>query len=316
VVAILLQRLRWLPVVLVGVTMITFSFTYLTPGDPVMNIFWARYGEDTSPAPALLDQIRAEVGLDKPLVLQYVSWLGRLAQGNLGDSFIDKRPIIEILARRFPVTVQIGATSLTLALLIAIPLGTVAATHPYSWTDTLSIIISNTGVAIPQYWIGPVLILVFSVWLGVLPTAGWGSAKHVVLPVVTLSLIPVAFFTRMVRSGLLEVLEQDYIRTARAKGLAPGVILVRHAFRNAFIPLVSVVGLQITGALAGSVIVETIFAIPGIGSGMYQAVLWRDIPMSQACTLLFVGSAVIANALADVAYALLNPAISYQACRA
>jgi peptide/nickel transport system permease protein len=309
--AILLRRLRWLPIVLLGVSIITFSFTYLTPGDPVMNIFWARYGEDFTPSDELLDQIRVEAGLDKPLPLQYLSWLNRLVRGDLGDSFVDKKPIVETLARRFPITLQVGAVSLILALLVAVPLGTWAATHPYSWIDTLSTILSNTGVAVPQYWIGPVLILVLSVKLRLLPTAGWGTPKHLALPVLTLFLMPLAFFTRMVRAGLLEVLQQDYIRTARAKGLPPWTVLWRHAFKNAFIPLVSVFGLRITGALAGSVIVETIFAVPGIGSAMYQAVRYRDLPMIQACTLIFVGTAVIANALADVTYVLLNPAIHY-----
>jgi len=310
-IAIMLRRLRWLPIVLLGVSVITFSFTYLTPGDPVMNVFWARYGEDIAPAPDLLDAIRADVGLDKPLPVQYLNWLGRLVRGDLGDSFVDKKPISEILARRFPVTLRVGAASLLVALLIAIPLGTWAATHPYSWIDTTSMILSNTGVAIPQYWIGPVLILILSVKLRLLPTAGWGTPKHMVMPVVTLSLLPLAFFTRMVRTGLLEVLQKDYIRTAYAKGLPPRTILWRHAFRNAFMPLVSVLGLRITGALAGSVIVETIFAVPGIGSTMYQAVRYRDVPMIQACTLIFVCAAVVANALADVTYVLLNPAISY-----
>ena len=308
---ILLRRLGWLPIVLVGVSIITFSFTYLTPGDPVMNIFWARYGEDFVPTPELLVQIRADAGLDSPLPLQYLRWLGRLVRGNLGDSFVDKKPIIQTLVRRFPITLQIGGASLILALLIAVPLGTWAATHPYSWIDTLSIILSNAGVAIPQYWIGPILILVFSVKLRLLPTAGWGTPRHLVMPILTLFLVPLAFFTRMVRSGLLEVLGQDYICTARAKGLPPHVVLLRHAFKNAFIPLVSVLGLRIAGAMAGSVIVETIFAVPGIGRTMYQAVLWRDVPMIQACALIFVGTAVIANALVDVTYVLLNPAISY-----
>jgi len=277
-----------------------------------MNIFWARYGEDFAPTDELLDELRAEVGLDKSLPVQYFSWLGRLLHGDLGVSFVDNRPIIATLARKFPITIKIGGISLILALAIAIPLGTWAATHPYSWVDTFSTIISNTGVAIPQYWIGPVLILIFSVQLRVLPTAGWGQPKHIVMPVLTLFLLPLAFFTRMVRAGLIEVLDQDYIRTAHAKGLPPRTVLFRHAFRNAFIPLISVLGLRITGALAGSVIVETIFAIPGVGQTMYMAVLYRDVPMIQACTLIFVGSSVIANTLADVAYVVLNPAISYE----
>lgn len=277
-----------------------------------MNIFWAIYGEDFTPTDELLDEIRAEVGLDKPLPIQYLSWLGRLLRGDLGVSFVDKRPIIKTLARRFPVTLQIGVGSLVLALLIAIPLGTWAATHPYSWIDTFSTALSNTGVAVPQYWIGPILILVFSVKLRVLPTAGWGTPKHLVMPVLTLSLLPLAFFTRMVRAGLLEVLGQDYIRTARAKGLPPRTVLFRHAFKNAFIPLISVLGLRVIGALAGSVIVETIFAIPGMGNAMYMAVLYRDVPMIQACTLIFVGASVMASTLADVTYVLLNPAISYE----
>lgn len=310
--AIIFRRLRWLPIILVGVSILIFSFTYLSPGDPVMHIFWARYSEDYTPTDELLDALRAETGLDKPLPVQYLSWLGRLLRGDLGTSFVDNRPIIKTLARKFPVTLQVGGASLILALLIAIPLGTWAATHPYSWIDTFSTILSNTGVAVPQYWIGPVLILVFSVYFRVLPTAGWGSAKHLVMPVLTLSLLPLAFFTRMVRAGLLEVLAQDYIRTAHAKGLPPRTVLFRHAFRNAFIPLISVLGLRITGALAGSVIVETIFAVPGIGETMYKAVLFRDVPMIQACTLIFVGSSVIANTLADVTYVLLNPAISYE----
>jgi peptide/nickel transport system permease protein len=310
--AIIVRRLRWLPIILLGVSIITFSFTYLTPGDPVMNIFWAKYGEDFAPTDALLDEIRAEVGLDKPLPVQYLSWLGKLLHGDLGVSFVDKKPIIETLARKFPVTLQIGGASLILALLIAIPLGTWAATHPYSWIDTFSMVLSNMGVAVPQYWIGPILILVLSVKLRVVPTAGWGTPKHLVMPVLTLSLLPLAFFTRMVRAGLLEVLEQDYIRTAHAKGLPPRMVLFRHTFRNAFIPLVSVLSLRVVGALAGSVIVETIFAIPGIGGAMYMAVLYRDVPMIQACTLIFVGASVIANTLADVTYVLLNPTISYE----
>ena len=310
--AILFRRLGWLPIVLLGVSIITFSFIYLATGDPAMHIFWAQYGEDFTPTDELLSKIRVDAGLDKPLPIQYLNWLGRIARGELGDSFIDKKPIIDILARRIPVTLKVGGASLILALLIAIPLGTLAATHPYSWIDSLSIMLSNTGVAVPQYWIGPILILIFSVQLRLLPTAGWGSPAHLAMPVLTLFLVPLAFFTRMVRAGLLEVLEQDYIRTARAKGLKPRRILWRHAFKNAFIPLVSVIGLQITGIISGSVIVETIFAIPGLGSALYQAVLWRDVPMIQACTLLFVGTAVIANAFADVVYVILNPTISYK----
>lgn len=310
--AILFRRLGWLPIVLLGVSVITFFFIFLASSDPAMHIFWAQYGEDFAPTEELLDKIRVDAGLDKPLPIQYLNWLGRIVQGDLGVSYIDKVPIVKILARRIPVTLKIGGTSLILALMIAVPLGTWAATHPYSWIDSLSIMLSNTGVAIPQYWIGPILILIFSVNLRVLPTAGWGTPSHLVMPVMTLFLVPLAFFTRMVRAGLLEVLEQDYIRTAHAKGLQPRNILWRHAFRNAFIPLVSVVGLQITGIIAGSVIVETIFAIPGIGSAMYQAVLSRDVPMIQACTLLFVGTAIVANALADVIYVLMNPTISYK----
>lgn len=276
-----------------------------------MNILWARYGQDFIPNDELLNRIRAEAGLDRPLPLQYLNWLARLVRGDLGESFVDKKPIVETLTRRFPVTLRVGGASLTLALLVAVPLGTWAATHPYSWIDTLSTIVSNIGVAVPQYWIGPVLILALSVKLRLLPTAGWGTAKHLVMPVLTLSLMPLAFFTQMVRAGLLEVLQQDYIRTARAKGLPPRAVLWRHAFKNAFIPLVSVFGLRITAALAGSVIVESIFAVPGIGSTMYQAVRFRDLPMMQACTLIFVGAALIANALADVTYVLLNPTIHY-----
>jgi len=309
--AILFRRLGWLPIVLIGVSIITFAFTYLSAGDPAMHIFWARYGQEMAPSEELLARIRVEAGLDKPIPIQYLNWLGRILRGDLGESFLDKKPIISILARRIPVTLEVGGASLLLALLIALPLGTWAATHPYSWVDSLSLMLSNTGVAIPQYWIGPVLILVFSVHFRLLPTAGWGTPKHLVMPVLTLFLVPLAFFTRMVRAGLLEVLEQDYIRTAHAKGLSRRTVLWRHAFKNAFIPLVSVVGLQITGIIAGSVIVESIFAIPGIGSATYQAVLWRDLPLIQACTLVFVTTAVVANALADVVYVLLNPAISY-----
>ena len=309
---ILFRRLRWLPIILLGVSIITFSFAYLSTGDPAMHIFWAQYGQDFAPSEELLAKIRSEAGLDKPLPIQYLNWLGRIVRGDFGDSFVDKKPTIEVLKRRLPVTLTVGGASLLLALLIAVPLGTWAATHPYTWIDSLSISLSNMGVAVPQYWIGPVLILFLSVHLHILPTAGWGTAAHLVMPVLTMFLMPLAFFTRMVRAGLLEVLEQDYIRTARAKGLRQRNILWRHAFKNAFIPLVSVLGLQITAVIAGSVIVETIFAIPGIGSAMYQAVLWRDIPLIQACTLLFVGAAVVANALADVVYVVLNPAISYE----
>jgi peptide/nickel transport system permease protein len=306
--ALIIRRLVTLPILLIVVSLLAFLLPYLSGMDPATAILQARAAE-REPSPEVLDRIRTELGLDRPLAIQYLGWLGRLVRGDLGFSYTNRAPIGEILSSGLKVTLILSVVSLLLAVVVAIPLGVLAAVRPGRWLDNVIAAASQTGVAIPEYWFAPVMILIFAIWLGWLPSSGWRGPQFLILPAVTLALRPIAYFTRLTRAAMIEVLGMDYIRAARAKGLTEFQTIWRHGLRNALIPVVTLVTLWLAGLLGGSVIVEVIFAIPGLGRVLFDAVIAGDIPLVQGGVVLIVGLAVIINTLTDFAYTLLNPSI-------
>ena len=308
---ILIRRLLLLPVILLLTSAAIFLLPYLTGIDPTMSIIRARIGERTVD-PAAVDKLRSEFGLDRNLAGQYVVWLGDLIQGDLGFSYVSRAPVALVIGRGLRVTAILALSTLALALLLALPLGVLAAYRPGSWLDTLITVLCQSGVAIPPYVLAPLLILWFALGLGWLPSAGWRGPTFAILPILTLLPSPLAYFTQATRAAMVEVLTADYMRTARAKGLPAFVLLRRHALRNALIPVVTLVTLWLAGLLGGSVIVEVIFAIPGLGRILYDAVLAGDLPLLQAGLLLLVGLATLINGCADLLYLLLNPTIRFK----
>lgn len=289
--------------VVLGVCTLVFLLIHLVPGDPVE----AMLGEGARPADQ--EALRAALGLDRPLAEQYLSYLARTATLDLGTSFSYQRPVARLLAERIPATLELALAALALALAIALPLGVVAARHRGGPLDTGAMGFSLLGAAVPNFWLGPVLILVFSLWLGWTPVSGREGAASLILPAITLGTGLAAVLARMVRSSVLEVLGEDYIRTARAKGLRESSVLWGHALRNAWLPVLTLVGLQLGGVLAGAVITETVFAWPGVGSLLIEAIQARDYPVVQACVLLISLTYVLINALTDLVYAWADPRV-------
>jgi peptide/nickel transport system permease protein len=304
----LLRRLVGLPVVLFVTSVAIFLLPYLTGIDPTTSIIRARIGERTIDAAAVA-QLRSDLGLDRTLAGQYLTWIGDVARGDLGFSYVSRAPVGEILGRGLQVTALLTVVTLLLALLLSLPLGIVAARRPGSWVDLLITLGCQAGVAIPQYVLAPLLILIFALWLGWLPSAGWRGPLFLVLPVLTLLPAPLAYFAQATRAALLDVYQSDYMRTARAKGLSNRTLLYRHALRNALIPVTTLVTLWLAGLLGGSVIVEVIFAVPGLGRILYDAVIAGDLPLLQAGLLLLVVLAVVISTLTDLIYQVLNPSM-------
>jgi ABC-type dipeptide/oligopeptide/nickel transport system permease component len=289
--------------VVLGVCTLVFLLIHLVPGDPVE----AMLGESAQPADRAA--LRHALGLDRPVGEQYIAYLKGLTRLDLGQSFHYQRPVRALLAERIPATVELTVAALVLALVLAIPLGVLAARHRGRWVDSGAMGFSLLGISMPNFWLGPVLILVFSLWLGLTPVSGREGAASLVLPAVTLGTGLAAVLARMVRSSVLEVLEEDYIRTARAKGLREGTVLRRHALRNAWLPVLTLVGLQLGGLLGGAVITETVFAWPGVGSLLVEAIQSRDYPVVQACVLLISLVYVLVNTLTDLVYVWVDPRV-------
>jgi len=296
-------RLSAALLVMLGACTLVFLLIHLVPGDPVD----AMLGETARAADR--EALRAALGLDAPLWQQYLAYLRGLAQLDLGTSLTEQRPVASILAERLPPTLILATASLVLALVIAIPLGLLAARYQHQWVDSLAMGFSLLGVAVPNFWLGPLLILVFSLLLGWTPVSGMRQPGSLILPAVTLGTGLAAVLARMLRNSLLEVLGDDYIRTARAKGLSAGAVLWRHALRNAWLPVLTLIGLQLGALLAGAVITETIFAWPGIGSLMVEAIQARDFPVVQGTVLLIAALYVLVNTLTDLAYASVDPRV-------
>jgi peptide/nickel transport system permease protein len=289
-----------------GVVTVVFFLLHLMPGDPVEIML----GE--SAVPALKDELRRELRLDRPVLMQYGEFLAGLPRGDLGTSFRSREPVAREIARRFPATLLLASTSIAVALLVALPLGVLAATRRGKAADYLSGFASMISLSIPNFLLGPLLVLVFSVQLGILPVSGYGTARHLVLPALTLGTGMAALMTRMIRATLLEEIGKEYVTAASARGLSRRAAVALHALRNALVPVATVLGLSFGAVLAGSVIAETIFSWPGIGRLLIQAIDARDYPLVQGCVLVIALCTVLVNLATDLLCARLDPRIRYE----
>jgi peptide/nickel transport system permease protein len=309
----LLRRLAAMVPVLVVVSVVVFSLIHLTPGDPVAIML--REESD----PATLAALRHQLGLDRPLPVQYATWLYRAARGELGRSIRTNQPVTEAIRERLPVTFTLAAVATVLALAVAVPAGILSAVRRHSVADAAGTLAALSGVSLPNFWLAILLIFLFSVTLGWLPPIGWvnplrdpwGGLRSLVLPAITLGTAMAAVVMRMTRSSLLEVLQLEFVRTARAKGLEERAVIVRHALRNALVPVVTVAGLQAGALLGGAIITETIFALPGVGRLLVDAIFQRDFPIVQGVVLFLALNFLLVNLAVDLAYAWLDPRIRY-----
>ena len=299
--------------VLLGVSILTFLILHLIPGDPARMLLGDMGGG--SAAGDVSDQayenLRQELGLNNPLPVQYVNYLTNALQGDFGRSFQTNRPVRDSILEVLPYTIQLTVVGLGLAILLGGGLGIVAALHRNTWIDSATMAVSLVGLAMPSFWLGFVLIQIFALRFAVLPSTGSGGLAALVLPAGTLGLVAAGVVARLVRSTMLEVLRQDYVTTARAKGLGETVVILRHALRNSLIPVVTIVGLQFGALLAGTVIVETVFARRGLGRLAVEAILRRDYPMVQGTILVAAVGYVLVNLIVDLSYAWLDPRIKY-----
>ena len=301
----LIKKLSSFAIVIFGVLLITFLLIHLVPGDPVDVML----GESVSVADR--ETLRADLGLNQPLISQFSSYLSRLSHGDFGNSIHTKQPIIDMLKTRYPATLKLAILSLLIGLSIGIPLGIYAALKANHWQDFLVTIVSVRLSAMPAFWLGPMLMLVFAVWLGWLPVSGMESNTSIILPAITLGFGLSAILTRMTRTSLLEVLNDDYIRTARAKGLSERTVIIRHALRAALLPIITIVGLQMGSLLAGTVITETVFGWDGIGRLLVESIEKRDYPVTQACVLVVALSYVLVNLATDIIYQFADPRVKF-----
>ena len=307
------RRILNLVPVLLGISLLAFSLSALAPGDPALRIL--RMQSDAPPTRAAVERLRAELGLDAPFALRYLRWLGDASRGDLGRSYRTGEPVLQALAVRFPATAQVAVVSTLLVLVIALPLGVLSAVRRNAPVDHASRIWALVGASMPSFWLAYVLILMFSVSLRLLPVAGHGTAAHLVLPSVTLALGGAATLTRLTRSSLLETLGEDFVRTARAKGLASFRVIARHALQPGLIPVVTALGIRLGHLLAGAAIVETVFAWPGIGKFVVDSIYDRDYPVIQGF-VLFTGIVfVLVNLLVDLVYVWIDPRIRIEAGR-
>ena len=300
-----IKRLFSIIPVLIGISLLLFLMLRMLPGDPAQVLA----GEMATPEE--VEIIRHQLGLDRPIYTQYAFFLSRLSRFDLGRSARTQNPVTEEIWARLPNTMLLAIVAITLACLIGIPAGIVSALRPYSLLDYTITVTALFGISMPVFWLGLMLVVVFAVWLNWLPAGGIGTWKHVILPSFTLASFVVAFIARMTRSTMLEVLSQDYTTTARSKGLKEKVVVVKHAFRNALIPIITVVGLQFGMLLGGAVLTETVFAWPGLGRLIVDSIRARDYPMIQGAILVFGLLYILVNLAVDIIYAYVDPRIRY-----
>ncbi len=292
------------PVIIV-MTLIVFSIFYFAPGDPVSRI------AGPNVTPEVYESIRRKYGLDQPFIIQYLRFMKSVIEGDLGVSILQERPVIEMIKERLPVTLEIGLLGFLITFLIAIPVGVIAAVKKNTLVDYMCMSGTLLGAAIPTFWLGMLLMYFFAYKLRWFPISGYGTIRHLILPGFAIGLTNAAVTARMVRSSMLEVLNQDYIRTARSKGLFEKVVIYRHALKNALIPVITLMGLRLGWIIGGSVALEIIFSIPGIGRLMVDSILARDYPVVQGSMIVLTSSIILANLLADVLYAIVDPRIRY-----
>lgn len=301
----LLRHFGQLIIVILGISLITFSLLHLT-GDPVVMLLPYDAGKDE------MERFRVAMGFDKPLYVQYWRFLKGAVQGDFGRSLYIEQSAFLLVWERLPATLLLTLSGMTVALLMAIPLGMVAAMKRYSFLDNLCNILAISGQAMPIFWLGLMLIIIFAVQLQWLPASGYGSWQNLVLPAITLGVFQAPLVMRLVRSGMLEVLNQDYVRTARAKGLAERKVLVKHAFKNACIPVITIVGIQFGQLLGGAIVTETVFAWPGVATKTVDAIRNQDFPVVQAGVFLLAIFIVTVNLLVDIIVGMIDPRIRIQ----
>jgi len=312
-VAYVLRRLFGVIPVLILVGLIAFLLIHIVPGDPALIML----GNDASPKQ--LEALRGQLGLDRSLPAQFALWLGQVLHGNLGDSFFLSRPVTQALLERLPATLQLAALSFVFSLIIGVPAGLLAAVRQNTWRDQLIMTAAVGGVSIPNFWLGLAMIMVFSVQLGWLPSGGyvplwedfWQGLRILILPSISLGLMQAALIARMARSSMLDVLRQDYVRTARAKGQTSSLVILKHALKNAMIPIITTIGTAFGVLLGGAVVVEIVFTYPGLGRLVVLAVQRRDYPLVQGALLLTAVIYVLVNLAVDLLYGVFDPRIRY-----
>ena len=300
------KRILMMIPVIIGVSLLVFLVLKMTPGDPARVVAGSEADEAT------VEQIREELGLNKPVLQQYVDYMLALLHGDMGTSYTTRKPVADEILARMPTTFILAFAGVFVAVLIGIPLGIISATKQYSVLDYISTLLALGGVAMPNFWLGLMLILLFSLKLGWLPSGGGDSWTSYVLPAITLGVGATASFMRTTRSSMLEVIRQDYIRTARAKGAGEGRVVMHHALRNAMIPVITVIGLQIGTLLGGAVVNETVFSLPGLGTLMINAINQKNEPVVLGCLITFAIIFSLVNLLIDILYAFIDPRIKAQ----
>ncbi|WP_107943191.1 ABC transporter permease [Metasolibacillus sp. FSL H7-0170] len=320
----IMNKLLQLILVLLGITILVFSLLYLIPGDPAVTLL----GQDATQEE--INRFKEQMGLNASYLEQLTKYIAGVVQGDLGKSYIQNESVVDIVLSTLPATLELAIVALIIALLIAIPIGILSAVKRGTWIDYLGMIFAQIGVSMPVFWLGLLLILGFSIHLNILPSFGRGdpvveallktittgnlyyifeSLKYLILPALALGLMSAAFITRMVRAAMLEVLQMDYVRTADAKGVSDSIIILKHAFRNALIPIVTIIGLQFGNLLGGAIVTETIFAWPGVGRLIITAISQRDFTVVQGGVLVIAFLFAIINLIVDVLYTLINPRI-------
>jgi peptide/nickel transport system permease protein len=298
-----LRRLAVVIPTVIGAVTLVFFFLHMIPGDPVEVML----GETAQQADK--ERLRQELGLNQPLYVQYGRFMAGIVQGDLGGSYFYRRPVVQVIAERVPATVELALAAFIVAGLIAIPLGIIAALREGTAVDNAAVLFSLVGVSLPNFWLGPLLIILFSIKLGWLPVSGRAGVASLVLPAITLGAAFAAILSRMTRASLLERLGEDYLMVARAKGLPEWKVILKHALRNALIPIITVMGLQIGALLSGAIITENVFSWPGIGTLLINAIEARDYPLVQGCILFISLSYVLVNLLTDLFYGWADPRI-------
>jgi peptide/nickel transport system permease protein len=299
----IVRRLCLFIFVLLGVVTLVFFLIHFIPGDPV-DIMLGDYA-----LPADKQELRDNLGLNTPLFTQYLNYLGDVLKGDLGQSIHSKRPVAQEILERLPASAELMAGAMTVALLMAFPLGILSALKPFGILDGTSMFIAFIGVSMPNFWLGPLLIILFSVQLDWLPINERGGIEHLILPAITLGTAMAAMLSRMIRSSLLEVLKEDYVINAKAKGLPAWKVILKHALRNALIPVITIIGLQIGVLLSGAIITEAVFDWPGMGSLLLEGIYNRNYPLVQGCILTIAGIYVLVNLITDITYAWVDPRV-------
>jgi ABC-type dipeptide/oligopeptide/nickel transport system permease component len=303
--AFIIRRLALSIPTLIGVMIVVFLLLYVAPGDPVQDMVGERADAET------IARLRKDLHLDEPILKQFTLYAGGVLRGDLGKSYITQRPIIRDIRERFPKTLLLAGSAMFLASVLGITIGVLSARNPGGWFDRLSLGFAYLGISFPVYWVGLILILIFAVTLKWLPPSGYGGIKYLILPALALGSRSIAFLARVTRSAMLDVLGGDFVRTARAKGLRERTVVVRHALRNALIPIVTVLGLDFGYYLTGSILTETIFSWPGIGRYVVNAIARRDLPAINGSVLFLSVVFVLVNLLTDLAYAKADPRVAY-----